>query len=72
MTLLSKCNAPAFPVPNGVYEGMTVGEWYASMAMLGAVGWVSHAMTPEEISKRAFDIADAMVSEAERRYRKEV
>jgi hypothetical protein len=53
--------------PSGEYKGITLREWYAAFALQGIVG-STEGQGPrkaETIAKRAFEIADAMVSAIE-------
>jgi hypothetical protein len=76
---MAKHNGPndaAFPVPP-VYQGgeqawpgvdgLTVREWYAGMALAAIAGQIAKAdLTPPEIAEAAFNIANAMLTQAKK------
>lgn len=62
-----KNNPPAFPVVAGqqVYShGMTLRDWFAGQALI--VATMYQTVTPEDLAKDAYRIADAMLSEREK------
>lgn len=58
---------PAFPCRDsrGYYSGISVRDYFASVAIQGlcSEGLKFYGETPEKISKRAVDIADALIAE---------
>lgn len=59
------------PAESGYFtNGATMTEWYAGLAMQGIVTFNPGLVAPENIAitaRRAFDMAEAMVTEYQRR-----
>lgn len=51
----------AFPYPPDGYEGMTMREWYAGMAMQGLLAGPEDTEDPREVAARAIAMADSML-----------
>lgn len=68
--LLDYGGGPAFPssaeTPEGklYHYGMSLRDWFAGQALL--LKWENKAMTPEQIAKRAYKMADALLAEREK------
>lgn len=70
-------NQPAFTQGcHGIHEGLTRLEWFAGMALQGLLAMASGANSepPDDFGEMtvgaAFDLAEAMVAEAEKRRNK--
>jgi len=59
---MSKRDDGGFAFPQGAFDGMTMRQWYAGLAMNG---WMAHYKDaePADIATFAFGIADALIAE---------
>ena len=65
---------PAFPTDQQVFQGMTLRQWYAGLAMAGMIAGITKfredtdvriiVNQPKDISELAFLYADCMLTEA--------
>lgn len=69
----TQADEPAFPAPGGHHSGMTMREYYAAVALQGMLGAGAQPNTNNQggrnwdwIAKEAFEVADAMITEAKK------
>ena len=60
-----KPGGPAFPLPDGVHEGMTLRDYFAAAALTGTLASGS-GVSSADLAKSAYEDADAMLAERQK------
>ena len=61
-----KDGGPAFPPSGYCPEGMTLRDWFASVALHGSMGGLNKYNPGSIIAKNAYAVADAMIEESDK------